>query len=131
VPNTYAGRLGLFGLVLVWSTMTWPPSPPAWSNHRVLASDLRIVPLSCVPPQYWPGTCGTVAMLVNWVIRRPVEWISAPVFGSTEPFRFSQSAAESGSAAPLRPPPVNDCQTPPSLPIATCWVLSGSKAIAW
>src|SRR5919199_737412 len=72
VPNTYAGRLGLSGFVVVWSTITWPPSPPAWSNHRVLASDLRSVPLSWVPPQYWPGTCGTVAMLVNWVIRRPV-----------------------------------------------------------
>src|SRR4029077_11350099 len=93
-------------------------------------TDLRSVPLSCVPPQYWPGTRGTVAIEVNWVIARLVECTSAAVVGLTWPLRFSQSTADSGSPVPFRPPPVNDCQTPPSLPIATGWVLFGWDAIA-
>ena len=71
----------MFGVV--WSTMTWPPSPLGWSNQRLFATDLRCVPLSWVPPQYWPGTLGTVAMLVNWVIVSPVAWTSAPVVALT------------------------------------------------
>src|SRR3954454_15736119 len=119
----------VFGVV--WSTITWPPSPLAWSNQRLLASDLRSVPLSWVPPQYWPGTFGTVAIDENWLIARPVEWISAAVPGFTWPLRFSQEAAERGSSGLFRPPPVCDCQTPPSLPIATCDVSVGWKAKAW
>src|SRR3954471_5471212 len=123
VPKTHAGTVGLSSLGVVWSTITWPPSPLAWSNQRWLASDLRSVPLSCVPPQYCPGTSGTVAIELNWVIARPVEWMSAAVVGLTAPLRFSQVAAESGSPTLLRPPPVCDCHTPPSLPIAM-WLLS-------
>src|SRR5690349_620133 len=112
--------LGLDGLTVVWSTMTWPPSPLGWSNQRRPAApaavDFRWVPLSCVPPQYWFGTFGTVAMLVNCAIRRPVERTNAPLDGLTCPLRFSQSVAESGAPAASRPPRFADCQTPPSLP---------------
>jgi hypothetical protein len=74
---------------------------------------------------------GTVAMLVYCAMRSPVACTSAPLDGFTVPLRFSQSAAESGSPGPLRPPPVNDCHTPPSLPITTCWVSFGWNAMAW
>src|SRR6476619_7591744 len=110
-PKTYAGTLGFPGFGVVWSTITCPPSPLAWSNQRPLASDLRRVPLSCVPPQYWPGMSGTVANEENCAMASPVEWISAAVVGFTRPLRFCQSAADSGSVGPLRPPPVCDCQT--------------------
>src|SRR3954471_24254188 len=118
VPNTYAGTLGLASFGVVWSTITCPPSPPAWSNQRVLARDLRSVPLSWVPPQYWPGTFGTVAIELNWVMARPVEWINPAVFGLTWPLRSCQSAVDSGEPGALRPPPVCESHTPPSLPIA-------------
>src|SRR3954464_5118766 len=124
VPKTHAGTVGLSALGVVWSTITWPPSPLAWSNQRWLASDLRRVPLSCVPPQYCPGTSGTVAIDENCVIASPVEWTSAAVLGLTVPLRSSQSAVDSG-APTGRPPPVCDCQTPPSLPIAMCEVSVG------
>src|SRR4030095_2876182 len=97
VPNTHAGTVGLRVFGVVWSTITWPPSPLAWSNQRLLTTDLRSVPLSCVPPQYWPGMSGTVAAEVNWVICRPVEWSSAAVVGLTVPLRFTQSTALSGA----------------------------------
>src|SRR3954451_8115754 len=119
----------VFGVV--WSTITWPPSPLAWSNHRVLASDLRSVPLSWVPPQYWPGMFGTVAIEENWLIARTVEWMSAAVLGLTWPLRSCQSADDSGEPAAFRPPPVCDSQTPPSLPMATCALSLGSNANAW
>src|SRR6478672_10093954 len=118
VPNTYAGTDGFAVFGVVWSTITWPPSPLDWSNQRLLARDLRNVPLSCVPPQYWPGTFGTVAIDVNCVIARPVEWTSAALAGLTCPFRSCQSVADSGAPAAMRPPPVEDCQMPPSLPMA-------------
>src|SRR3954453_12087796 len=120
VPKTYPGTVGLPSFGVVWSTITWPPSPLAWSNHRWFDSDLRRVPLSWVPPQYWPGTFGTVAIDVNCPIVRPVEWTRAAVLGFTCPLRFCQSAADSGSVAAVRPPLACDCQTPPSLPIAMC-----------
>ena len=117
-------------MTVVWSTMTCPPSPLAWSNHRLLAVDLRSVPLSCVPPQYWPGTLGTVAIEVNCVMPRPVEWIRAPVVGFTWPLRSSQSTDESGPPV-RRPPWLWDCQTPPSLPMTMCLVSVGWNAKAW
>src|SRR5207249_4211368 len=116
VPNTYAGTLGLIVFGVVWSTITCPPSPLAWSNQRWFARDLRSVPLSCVPPQYCPGMRGTVASEENCVIASPVEWISDAFVGLTWPLRSCQSAAESGSVGPLRPPPVCESHTPPSLP---------------
>src|SRR6478609_9051856 len=91
VPYTYAALLGDPWLGVLWSTITWPPSPLDWSNQRLLTSDLRCVPLSWVPPQYWPGTWGTVATLVYWPMTRRVLRRSAPVVGLMSPFRFSQS----------------------------------------
>ena len=117
---------------MLGSTITWPPSPPAWSNQRLLTIDLRWVPLSWVPPQYWPGTCGTVATLTYWPMTSLVLRRNAPVLGLMSPFRFSQSTAvRAGRGSPSRPPLLKDYQTPPSLPMTMWLVLSGSNAMAW
>src|SRR3954462_14415481 len=96
-------------LKFVGSTSTWPPSPLVMSNHVLLAADLRIVPLSCVPPQNraWSGKLGLVAMLVNWAIDSP------PLL------RSIQSASSSGAVRLGRPPRSGLYQMPPSDPMAT------------
>jgi hypothetical protein len=92
---------------------------------------LRIVPLSCVPPQKRAGICGTVAIDVNCVIARFERPVTAEVTGLTVPFRLIQVTPLSGVATVGLPPRSLLNQTPPSLPISTCAVLDGLKASAW
>src|SRR3954471_15756147 len=133
VPYTKHAPSGqsLFGLPKLGSTSACPPSPLVTSNQVWELTDLRSVPLSCVPPQKrsesTPGaTLGTVWMEVNCVIARPVRCSTAPVAGSTVPFRSCQSTSLSGRLAVGRPPRCALNHTPPSLPISTCLVLVGS-----
>src|SRR5215831_15126095 len=117
---------------------TWPPSPLATSNQVLLLTDLRIVPLSCVPPQKRSpsapgGTCAAMPIEVNCAIERFVRpfGFNTGAVGPTSPFRLIQVTALSGEVADGRPPRSLLYQTPPSLPTMTCLVLAGLKASAW
>ena len=120
----------------VQSTTTWPPSPLEVSNQVFELTDLRSVPLSCVPPQKRsdsaPGaTCGATPIELNCAIRSPLRETTA-LFGATTPFRLCQSFAFSGSVVPPgRPPRCVLNQTPPSEPRRTWLVSVGSNASAW
>src|SRR3989442_6397211 len=108
---------------------TWPPSPLATSNQVLLLTDLRSVPLSCVPPQKRSpsgpgGTWAAMPIEVNCAIDRLVLWPTPVLVGPTVPFRFCQVTALSGGGGEDgtngRPPRSLLNQTPPSLPISTC-----------
>jgi hypothetical protein len=87
------------------------------SNHDADATDLRSVPLSCVPPQKRAGTVGTVAIDVNWAICSPVRTVTPAVSGLTVPFRLCQLTPSSGALGPAsRPPRLRLYQIPPSEP---------------
>ena len=113
----------LFAASKLGSTRTWPPSPPASSNHVCELADFRCVPLSCVPPQKRglsrpAGTDGAFWMDEYCAMSRPVRWITPAVVGFTVPFRSCQSTEFSGSVIFGRPPRSALYQTPPSLPIS-------------
>src|SRR5947207_6890762 len=97
---------------------TWPPSPLATSNHVLLLTDLRSVPLSCVPPQKRSpsapnGTWAAMPIEVNCVIARFDRWVTTGPVGVTVPFRLAQVTPLSGDATVGRPPRSLLYQTPP------------------
>ena len=112
--------------------MTWPPSPLSTSNQTALAVDLRSVPLSWVPPHTRPGRVGSLAMLVNWVMREPGPMGDAGrvrIDGAVEVLPVDRVDRIVGARADR--PGRRENQTPPSLPIMTCEVSAGSMAMAW
>src|SRR6187551_2929362 len=50
----------------------WPPSPQMSMFHTTLDPVVDHVPLSCVPPMMFFGSCGLTEKLWNWSVDSPL-----------------------------------------------------------